>query len=991
VAREWHPRGPLNLVGSRGEEPRSWNLQPGPWGLQAEPLLADEPHAEAWDLFREAERFLDLGRFDEATGRYEAARAALPPEAEPAALAIVLERYAEAMARLRRLDEARTTTEEALALHRSLASPGLGQAECRRRLAMIALSQQDQETARRHLADGLEIARAAAPASTEEAMILRGLALLAAADGDASLESAHLEQARGILERLDPEGLDLAHLYNNLGLKVKDRDPAQAEALYAAALAIKRVRVPGSASLGSSLVNLANLEMERGRLATAEAHLQEALQLFEAVGAAGGRVNALGNLGIVARRSGDLEAAERYQRQVVETFRELLPGSPSLAAALDNLSRVVHDREDLEEAEALNHEALGMLPEASDDPQVRLLRAAVLVNRGELALEAGLLDGAEQTLRQGLADLEAAIPGSLDVAETRTILARWAEAAGHREEAVAHHRQALAVRRALAPGSVAEAESLHALGTLTRDEGRLEEAIELFRAALDALERQEPGRRGAEDVRSRFGARHADFYRDLSDLQIRLGDPSAAFETFERSRARRFLALLAERDLDWTRDLDPELERRRRELSLEYERLLLELGASDPGSEQRGELEARLQESRLERERITSAVRQASPRLADLVYPEPAGLERIVSRLDPGTLLLAFSVGDSESTLYALTRDMAEPEIHRVPYGDEQLGPEVRRLLDFVRWHRPGDEAVIDALRARLGAWLLEPVASRLEGAARLLVVPDRSLQLLPFSLLPVPDGSPGYLVERLSVHYAPSLTTYLRWAEPGEAPASRRIVALAPAGEEDGPPRLRGTSLLGQLPESRREVDFVSDLFADRVEVLLGEEASESRVKGLRDPVEVLHFAGHARLDSLYPLDSALRLHPGVASDQDGWLRAWEILEQVRVPAELVTLAGCETGAGEAAAGEALLGLGLSFHHAGARSVLASLWAADDHATATLMRRFYEEIAAGRTKVEALRRAQLHLLSGAVGPDDAGRDHAHPFYWAGFQLSGAP
>jgi CHAT domain-containing protein len=57
---------------------------------------------------------------------------------------------------------------------------------------------------------------------------------------------------------------------------------------------------------------------------------------------------------------------------------------------------------------------------------------------------------------------------------------------------------------------------------------------------------------------------------------------------------------------------------------------------------------------------------------------------------------------------------------------------------------------------------------------------------------------------------------------------------------------------------------------------------------------------------------------------------------------------------------------------------VLASLWAVDDEATASLMVDFYRGLQAGRSPAAALRAAQLGR---------AGRDH--PYHWAGFVMSG--
>ena len=144
------------------------------------------------------------------------------------------------------------------------------------------------------------------------------------------------------------------------------------------------------------------------------------------------------------------------------------------------------------------------------------------------------------------------------------------------------------------------------------------------------------------------------------------------------------------------------------------------------------------------------------------------------------------------------------------------------------------------------------------------------------------------------------------------------------------------------------------------------------------------LHIASHGLLDDRFPLDSALafsipeRWREG---EDNGLLQAWEIFEQVRLDADLVTLSACDTGLGKVLGGEGLLGLARAFQYAGARSVLASLWSVSDDSTGELMRRFYGYLKQGQAKAEALRSAQLDLLRDP--------ELSHPFHWAGFELVG--
>jgi CHAT domain-containing protein len=59
----------------------------------------------------------------------------------------------------------------------------------------------------------------------------------------------------------------------------------------------------------------------------------------------------------------------------------------------------------------------------------------------------------------------------------------------------------------------------------------------------------------------------------------------------------------------------------------------------------------------------------------------------------------------------------------------------------------------------------------------------------------------------------------------------------------------------------------------------------------------------------------------------------------------------------------------------------MATLWPVQDRATADLLTRFYTALRAGRPEAEALAEAQRGMLRNPRT--------AHPFYWAGFTLSG--
>ena len=111
-----------------------------------------------------------------------------------------------------------------------------------------------------------------------------------------------------------------------------------------------------------------------------------------------------------------------------------------------------------------------------------------------------------------------------------------------------------------------------------------------------------------------------------------------------------------------------------------------------------------------------------------------------------------------------------------------------------------------------------------------------------------------------------------------------------------------------------------------------------------------------------------------------DGILQAWELGSRVRTNADLVVYSTCESGRswwGAMAVSEFTRRTLL----AGARAVLSAQWPISDEGTTPFMITFHTSLRAGAAKDEALRDAIAAQLTHPR--------FAHPFYWAGFRLTG--
>jgi CHAT domain-containing protein len=187
-------------------------------------------------------------------------------------------------------------------------------------------------------------------------------------------------------------------------------------------------------------------------------------------------------------------------------------------------------------------------------------------------------------------------------------------------------------------------------------------------------------------------------------------------------------------------------------------------------------------------------------------------------------------------------------------------------------------------------------------------------------------------------------------------------------------------------LPASRREVlSFASAV--PRAQTVIGEAATEGRLRDALREAGVVHVATHGVMNARNPLFSRLELAnvAGAGSHDNGRLEVHELLG-LRIASDLVFLSGCETGIGDAWStpfdlGEDYATLARSFLFAGARNVIATLWRIDDEGAAEFARNFYSAL---RTLPvpEALARAQVQMLRAD------GRQN--PYFWAAFEVTGA-
>lgn len=278
-----------------------------------------------------------------------------------------------------------------------------------------------------------------------------------------------------------------------------------------------------------------------------------------------------------------------------------------------------------------------------------------------------------------------------------------------------------------------------------------------------------------------------------------------------------------------------------------------------------------------------------------------------------------------------------------------------------------------------------------------LLIIPDGPLHTVNFETLLTKPGAKDFrdhlLLQRFAVAYLLSATTAVQFAAMARK-NSKGVLAIAPGFTD----QLKQEYLAGVKDSAVVDQDylrFVRQPFAERTaqtlgsmlsaQVLTGKAASEKGFREKASEYGILHLGTHAEMNASSPMYSRLVLtkdSSATAPDDDGYLHAYELYE-LDLRAQLAVLTACSTGSGKEDAGEGVRSLGYAFAYAGCPSLVVSLWNIDEKVSADIIANFYENLADGMPKHEALRKAKLDYLANA--PEEL----ALPYFWAGLVLVG--
>ncbi len=842
-------------------------------------------------------------------------------------------------------------------------------------------------------------------------------------------EALHLRSLQIREKRLGPNHSDVAASLYNLGLIYETLGQyAKAEPLHVRSIEIKERNLgEGHPYVALGVSGLGTLYLRMGQYAKAEPLYQRSLKTYLRLKNDLGAANQLNNLGLVYAAQRRYADAERSFQSALERYEPRLgKDHPDVARTLHNLADVQRGLRQYDQAETLYRRSIEIKEKAlgKDHPYV----ASALNDLGRLYSEMGKRAEAEALYRRSLSIQETRLgKNHPDVQGTLLNLVRlYSEQEQWEQAAQSCDRSRRIIRRHLRKVLPALPES-EQLAYLLQDEAGSQTALSLAwwrrdDAKLVAM--------SASWLLNSKGVAHQ-ILAERALLARADSDPEQAKLAAELIAVRRQLAAWTYRIADTNQGAE-ERARQLGQLTVQEQQLSGKLaqrlggvaGASLAQADPWVEL---------------SDVQKALPADAVLIDINRFMLSNFKTRSLEGDRYAAWVIfpGD-EAKVRLIDLGAAAPIERAVEAVRRSLHEAPKTIAEKGELE---SEQALRQLSQTVAKLILNPLLSHVGDRKNWIISGDGSLWLVPWAALPLAGGR--YVIEDHSIRHVISgrdlVTGDTTKFEPNppvvmadpnfdlglaEAAAETRRVlqrdtgALALRAPAASLGKVRWSRLPGTATEAEAIRPNLEKYGGKKPYVYTENFALEGVLKAFAKPrVAVLcthgffledqemGTAGRAisSTDEKQPTltrDGKLLENPLLrcglvlaganhktadVSVEDGVLTGLEIVGLDLRGCELVVLSACETGLGEVRNGEGVAGLRQAFQLAGAGSVVATLWQIPDRDSALLMSDFFDQLAKGRGKAEALREAQLARIKAHRDGNGA----AHPFFWAAFTLTG--
>ncbi len=740
---------------------------------------------------------------------------------------------------------------------------------------------------------------------------------------------------------------------------------------------------------------IAEFYKKTGDYRTALKYYNEQEGLLEHIGTGALEARVYNDIGAVYSFLNDgIRALEYYNRSREARKRA---GLRPNAVTISNIALVHHGMGDLKPAEELYLEALEIFEEREEmfwmvkmneflaDLSIDKNEPEVGIRYGKKAVD--LVENYETK------DLKAA---------AHLVLARNYTLKGDHEKALVHYKKSYENNR-----SVRGQNLVYALTNLSTAYYRAG-SDSAFIVADEAFEEIEwlRGNISGDYLQSEIFRSYATFFFKVASWHIELNnDFEKAFEILEKGKSRSLLDQIAgSTSLDKFVDEATSLDILSK--SKEIDRLYREFESTDD-EKQRTELKNQINDAKLEYQLTINEAFKNNPEFNRLASPEIISLQETKNLLDKESAVIEFATFNNVLLTLIITKKEEKAIIKEIPnvrYSRRHLSKLVNGLREAIQTSSPLDS--IKKYSDPLYNLLIEPIKANYPEIENLVLIPDVSLNYLPFEALTSPSGK--FAIEEYKIKYLPSVSLFKYIPEPHRE-NDQELLAVAGSGFQEGnsADELRSQQSFASLPSTLMEVDSIATKF-ERVTLLKNDDVSEAGIKQLDlENYKYLHFATHGTVNEDDPSQSGLILSKRNDLEglfgEDGLLNSAEI-SLLNINANLVVLSACNTGYGRNVVGEGLLGLQRAFLKAGASSVIVSLWSVYDKSTALMMADFYKKLNEYEEqeiglwskamiwmnlyeapmfgyKEQALRDAKLAMIEHPY--------YNHPVNWASFVLIG--
>jgi len=655
--------------------------------------------------------------------------------------------------------------------------------------------------------------------------------------------------------------------------------------------------------------------------------------------------------------------------------------------------------------------------ESKDGPEAALSREYIAMVR----LETGEYADALQHLQFALGVYQRAF-NPMEAARVQGLIGQVFEQQGQLARAHESYLKAVDAFHKISD-QVNEASVYFALGRMELKRDKYVEAEDYLTRSIQMTERMHRIPTSRDLSVAFFGSVHDRYQAYIECLMGKhKSDPAGAFdvtafETSEAARARSLAEFLRTSYNNFAPGVDPALAQKEKSLrqsiwqKADYRSQLLSSRETPSGLNELKSVNADLSQLEAEYSQVIDTINQRYPAFKQITQPTAWDLRRIQAEIvkDDQTLLLEYSIGATKSYVWAVTRDKITT--YQLP-GEATITEAARKvasLLALPPMSVNGDD--LTQATQELSRIILSPVAAELNKRV-VIVVADGALNYIPFQVLQMPSENEP-LVAKYEIVNAPSASILgdLRDERARRSTPANLLAAFgdpvfySSSAKPDGE---LTAALTRSIPwrSTLRDIDLNRDSFDPSVITPLFYAARE--LTNLRDMAggqslvlgqfaatrerllntdfsqyAILHLATHGFLDPKRPEYSGLLLSTvdNQGKQIDGFVGLQDIY-QLRAPVLMVVLSACQTALGKDVRGEGLVGMTRGFMHAGASSVVASLWNVDDGATAELMKRFYSNLLQhGMSSAEALRAAQNSIRKEP--------EWASPYYWGAFTIQG--